>query len=129
MFAIPLSVLIVGGTRAYFFWRRSLASKGSVVAVQERDWIDDEAQPVKRYFAMVQYVVAGQEHTISHWGPRLKAPIVGSTVTIRYRVGQPKVARVWSELDWSQWAWFLVAFFICAAAEVWALRTSLNWPN
>jgi hypothetical protein len=128
MFAIPLSVLIVGGARTYSFWRRSLASEGSVLAVQERDWIDDEAQPVKRYFAIVRYVVAGEEHTISHWGPHMEAPVVGSTVAIRYRLGEPSVAQVWSELGWFQLGWLLVAFFICVAAEVWALRTALIWP-
>jgi len=125
-FAIPLSLIVVGGAHLYYFWRTSSPSTGRVSAVQARDWIDDEAYPVTRYFASVQYVVAGAEHTIAEWGPHVEPLAVGRAVAVRYRTANPPDAKVWSAFEEHHPLWLVVPVAICIAVEVWALRAWLG---
>ena len=125
-FAIPLSLLVVGIVRIYSFWRGSSSSVGKVFAVEARDWIDDESAPVERYFASVQYVVAGIERTIFDWGPHKDPPAVGSAVAVRYRTADPAEAKVWAAFHEHHCAWLLIPVAICTGVEVRALRAWLG---
>lgn len=117
--AIPICLLVAGGIRLYLFSRNSRDAVGEICAVQQRDWVDDEAMPVKRYFASIQYVVAGVAYTIPEWGPHGKAPAIGAAVAIRYRALDPGHAQVWLG---RRWWWLLVPLMGFVAAEFIALK-------
>ena len=119
-FAIPILLILGASARLYLFWRDSCASTGQITVVQTRDWIDQDAYPVKRYFASVHYVAAGVEYSITDWGPHEELPTTGTEVAIRYLRSNPRIAKIWT-IDRS-YSWLLVPLLICILIEVLVLR-------
>ncbi len=121
-FLVPLVLIVVGGWRHFWFYRGSKEVTGKVSEVFLRDWIDDEAQPTKRYFASVSYAVNGDWYLLSDWGPHVEPPYVGVTVKVRYVSSDPINSKVWPK--GSMW-WLIAPFTICLTLEAAALRVWL----
>lgn len=115
LFFLPLLIIVACSANYARFYFGGEAVEGTVVDAYSRAGIDDDANPVTRYYGAVAYPANEASYLLNDYGPHDQPLVAGTKLAVRYLRKNPGNAIAWP----GKGIWWLALLFVfCSAIEL-----------